>query len=154
MAEDKIRPTILLIAAGGTISMVRDPRTGRSVPARTAADLLAQTSMAGVIQPRLVDLAETPGPGVHPEALLTLAHCIWQEAQSDLDGVVVTHGTDTLEEVAYFIDEVIPATVPRVFTGAMRPGWAAGYDGIRNLDNALRVAMRVPAGTPTWTSEP
>lgn len=145
MAESRKKPKILLIATGGTISMVMDPETGKSVPARTAADLLAQTSMAELIEARLVDLVEKPGSSLHPENLLTLARCIQQEAESNLDGIVVTHGTDTMEEVAFFIDEVVPAAVPIVFTGAMRPSWAAGYDGIRNLVNAIRVATTVPA---------
>jgi L-asparaginase len=145
MAKDKKKPKILLIATGGTISLVMDPKTGKSVPAHTAADLLAQTSMAEVIEARLVDLVEKPGPSPRPEDLLTLARCIQQETESDPDGIVVTHGTDTLEEVAFFIDEVAPATVPIVFTGAMRPSWATGYDGIRNLENAIRVAMAVSA---------
>src|SRR5439155_11060832 len=146
MAEDKQKPTLLLIATGGTISMLRDPQTGQSVPTRTATDLLAQTSLARTVKARCVDLAEKRGPSRQPADLLALAHCIQQEAQNDaFDGIVVTHGTDTLEEVAFFIDEVAPAPVPIVFTGALRPGWAAGYDGIRNLENALRVALAVPA---------
>jgi L-asparaginase len=60
-------------------------------------------------------------------------------------GIVVTHGTDALEEVAYFVDEVVGAPMSIVFTGAMRPSWADGYDGLRNLENGLRVAARVPA---------
>src|SRR6266508_1935773 len=146
MAEGQQKSKLLLIATGGTISMLRDPQTGQSVPARTAADLLAQTSMVATVQVRCVDLAEKRGPSPQPEDLLALAHCIYQQTQGgDLVSIVVTHGTDTLEEVAFFIDEVAPATVPIVFTGAMRPGWAAGYDGIRNLENALRVALAVPA---------
>jgi L-asparaginase len=123
--------------------MVKDPQTGKSVPRWTAADLLAQTSMATAIEARLVDLAEKPGPTQQPEDLLALARCIRREAKREVDGVVVTHGTDTLEEVAYLIDEVTSVSVPIVFTGAMRPGWAAGYDGIRNLGNAIRVATVV-----------
>ncbi len=143
MAESKTKPKILLLATGGTISMVME--SGRSVPARTAADLLTQTSMAEFIEVRLVDLVGKPGPNPPSEDLLSLAYCIEQEARSNLDGIVITHGTDTMEEAAFFIDEVAPATVPIVFTGAMRPGWASGYDGIRNLENAIRVATKVPA---------
>ena len=54
-----------------------------------------------------------------------------------------------MEEVAYAVDELVAAPVPIVFTGAMRPGWASGYDGIRNLDNALRVASLMPAAYGT-----
>ncbi|MGH7962663.1 MAG: asparaginase [Candidatus Binatia bacterium] len=145
MTEHGKKPTILLIAIGGTISMMKDPQTGRSVPARTAADLLAQTPLAQGIEARLLDFTEKSESPAGLENLLLLARRIQHEIQRGLDGIVVTHGTDTLEEAAYFIDEVIPPTVPIVFTGAMRPGWATGYDGIRNLENALRVAQVVPA---------
>jgi L-asparaginase len=133
---------LLLLATGGTISMVKDPQTGQNVSVRTAADLWTQTSMATVIEVHLSDFPTKPERQV--EDLLTLAHCIQYEANG-VDGVVVTHGTDTMEEVAYFIDEVTPSSVPIVFTGALRPAWAAGYDGIRNLENAIRVALSVTA---------
>lgn len=145
MAESARKPTILLITTGGTISMVRDPPTGRSVPILTAADLLAHTALAAAVEVRCVDLTQKPGPSQQPEDLLALAHAMQQEAKSDVDGIVVTHGTDTLEEVAYLIDEIVPASVPVVFTSAMRPSWAAGYDGSRNLENAMRMATAVSA---------
>jgi len=125
--------------------MVRDPVTGASVPTLTAADLLARTSLTTQFEIRPLDLATSPGVGLRSTDLLTLAHTIAQEAQSGVDGVVVTHGTDTLEEVAFFIDEVAPVALPLIFTGAMRPSWATGYDGMKNLENALRVAAAVPA---------
>lgn len=135
---------ILLIATGGTISMTQDPQTGHSVPTRTATDLLRQTALAHSIEVRTLDLARHTGPGSRDEDLVSLAHCIQQESHSGVDGIVVTHGTDTLEEVAYFLDEVLVTSVPIVVTGAMRPGWATGYDGIRNLEAALHVALLAP----------
>lgn len=58
----------------------------------------------------------------------------------DCDGVIVTHGTDTLEETAFLLDQTLPATKPVVFVGAMLPSDAVGYDGLRNFANAARVA--------------
>lgn len=123
--------------------MVLDPRTEKSVPGWTGADLLVQTSVATTVEVRLVDLPEKPEPYALPGDLLAFARCIQQEVTNGVNGIVVAHGTDTLEEVAYFIDEVIPPSVPIVFTGAMRPTWVAGYDGVRNLENAFRVALGV-----------
>lgn len=137
------KPPVLLLATGGTISMLKDPQTGRSVTARSAADLLALTSLAPAVEVRPLDF---PLQYRQPADLLALARCIQQETRSDLGGVVVTHGTDTMEEVAFLVDEVIPPSVPIVFTGAMRPGWAVGFDGARNLENALRIVKAAPAG--------
>lgn len=149
MARKPKKSLLLLIAAGGTISMVRDPQTGQSIPRHTAADLLARTSLAKTLEVRVLDLAPKASSLASPEDLLTLAHCIQQAMHDEVRGIVVTHGTDAMEEVAFFIDEVVSAAVPIVFTGAMRPSWATGYDGIRNLENALRVAAGVPAAYGT-----
>ncbi len=149
------KPRLVLIAAGGTISMhrdeVRSPRkrpssgleAGQSVTAWTAAELLAQSSLRHRLRVRPIDFV--PRGGVCPDNVLALARQIRAAATPAVDGIVVSHGTDAMEEAAYGVDELVPASVPIVFTGAMRPGWASGYDGIRNLDNALRVASLIPA---------
>jgi L-asparaginase len=125
--------------------MVKDPTTGGNASRLTAADLLAQTSFATTAKFRLIDLVSQTDTGSHSPDLLTLARCLQNEGRHDVDGIVVTHGTDTMEEVAFFINETVQAAVPIVFTGAMRPSWAAGYDGVKNLENALRLAATVSA---------
>ena len=134
-------PAILLVTTGGTISMVREVEQGRSIPALTGAELVARSPFASTLTVRVIDLTWDTEMGDH---LLALARCVREEAGSQVDGIVVTHGTDTLEEVAYCIDEMISAPIPVVFTGAMRPSWAVDYDGIKNLENAFRVATTIP----------
>ena len=69
-------------------------------------------------------------------------HAAISESLADeaCDAVVLTHGTDTLEETAFLLDLTLPATKPVVVVGAMRPADAVGYDGLRNFANAVRVA--------------
>ena len=69
-------------------------------------------------------------------------HAAARDALADetCQGVIVTHGTDTLEETAFLLDQTLPATKPVVVVGAMRPADAVGYDGLRNFANAVRVA--------------
>lgn len=137
--------TLLLVSLGGTISMEKDPHTGRSVARRSAAALLRQTSLAGSHAVRCID-APASMRSIHQTSdLLAVARFLQQHLQEDITGVVVTHGTDTLEEVAYFFDEIFSLRVPFMFTGAMRPGWSSEYDGVRNLENAMRLASTATA---------
>ncbi len=67
-------------------------------------------------------------------------------ARAEVQGVVITHGTDTLEETAYFLDRIVAATKPVVLTGAMRPASSREADGPRNLADAITVATSAQAG--------
>jgi L-asparaginase len=135
------KPRLLLISAGGTISMERESGTGRSVATLTAAQLLARATDSIHADIRCVDLPEALRLHRRPADLLALARWLQREMQDQVDGVVITHGTDTLEEIAYYIDEISLSRMPIIFTGAMRPAWATDYDGIRNVENALRLAL-------------
>ena len=83
------------------------------------------------------------GPKVWNALHLAILEALEQE---DCHGVIVTHGTDTLEETAFLPDLTLPADKPVVVVGAMRPADAVGYDGLRNFANAVRVASDPEAG--------
>jgi len=128
---------ILVLHTGGTISMQADD----SGAVRTSAD----NPMNHVLNPlegvqvHALDFLNLPSPHIKPKHMLALYHKIKQEAKN-FDGVVITHGTDTLEETAYFLDTMEIPHIPIVLTGAMRSSNELGSDGVYNYLSALRVA--------------
>ncbi len=91
------------------------------------------------IQLTVIDFFNLPSPHITPRHMLKLYHKIKELGQS-YDGIVITHGTDTLEETAYFLDTMEVPDIPIVITGAMRSSNEIGSDGIYNYLTALRVA--------------
>ena len=91
------------------------------------------------IQVHSLDFFNLPSPHIKPKHMLALYQKIKEEA-TNYDGVVITHGTDTLEETAYFLDTMEVPHMPIVLTGAMRSSNELGSDGVYNYLSALRVA--------------
>lgn len=85
------------------------------------------------------DIFNIPSPHIQMKHMLLLYQMIKEEA-TNYDGFVITHGTDTLEETAYFLDTMLLPNRPVVLTGAMRSSNELGSDGIYNYQTALRVA--------------
>ncbi|KQS40055.1 asparaginase [Exiguobacterium acetylicum] len=133
--------SLLLIHTGGTIAMAQD-HSGHVLPNDINpldASLPRATDIANITTRHFSNL---PSPHMTPDIMLRLAHFIESElAKEHYDGVVITHGTDTLEETAYFLHLTIGAPVPIVLTGAMRSSNEVGSDGEFNLITALRVAV-------------
>ncbi|MBR2757055.1 MAG: asparaginase [Exiguobacterium sp.] len=131
---------LLLIHTGGTIAMLQSG-TGHVEPSDINpidATLPKATDIAHITTKHFSNI---PSPHMTPEKMLELAQFIQHELTQDTyDGVVITHGTDTLEETAYFLQITLGAPVPIVLTGAMRSSNEVGSDGEFNLITALRVA--------------
>jgi len=131
---------VVVITTGGTIALKRGPLIGGAVPALAGEDFRAMLPRGGV---DLVfeEYANLPSSHLTPVKALELARRVEAAlASADVDGVVVTHGSDTLEETSFLIDLTVRAGKPVVFTGAMRAATSASYDGITNLASAVRVA--------------
>jgi len=131
-----------ILFTGGTIAMRKDPATGAAVPALSAAEILAEVpDLASVAPVETEDFSRLPGPHVTPEHMWRLAKraAAWLE-RSDIDGLAITHGTDTIEETAYLLDLVLTTAKPVVLVGAMRTVSDASWDGPANLMDAVRVA--------------
>ena len=138
-------PKVRLFATGGTISGYssnRDMQYGYKAGSIPPAKLLADIPEANKVADLSWDeIAEVGSPGVTTAILLKLAKDVnaWL-AQPDSAGAVVTHGTATMEETAYFLNLVVHSNKPVVLVGAMRPFTSISRDGPFNLYNAIRVA--------------
>lgn len=134
-----MKKEILIILTGGTISMKAKGTLG-VVPSSELGDLLLEfPQLESVAKVEVLDYMNIPSPYVTPDMMLELARLIDIKI-IDYDGVVITHGTDTLEETAFLCDLVLTTRKPVVFTAAMRSGSDVGLDGPRNIIGAVRVA--------------
>jgi L-asparaginase len=134
---------IAVITTGGTISMRFDARLGGAVPAVSGEELLEMVPGLGdVAELELIEFANLPSCHLTPDMMFELCHVIQATLERpDIEGVVVTHGTDALEETAYMSDLWVLSEKPVVFTAAMRNNSEIGCDGPRNILNAVRVAV-------------
>jgi len=144
LAQNKKVPNIVILATGGTIAGAAASGTQS---AYTSGAVGIDTMLAAV--PGVKDLANIKGEQISNvgsqdmtfEIMLTLARRINALLASNaVDGVVVTHGTDTMEETAYFLNLVVKSKKPVVLVGSMRPSTAVSADGPLNLFNAVGVA--------------
>ncbi|KAF1045380.1 MAG: Glutaminase-asparaginase [Herbaspirillum frisingense] len=143
-AQDK-KPNVVVIGTGGTIA-----GAGAS-SVNTAAYQSAVVPVDKIIAavPEISKIANVRGEQIfqigsesfNDERLLKLGKRVSELLkQSDVDGIVITHGTDTIEETAYFLNLVLKSEKPVVVVGSMRPGTALGADGALNLYDAVLVA--------------
>lgn len=134
---------VMIIATGGTIAMRYDAVRGGVFPAVTGAELLeAVPPLARVGAVEVLEYSNVPSPHMTPRDMLALAKRIEQALQRpDIAGVVVTHGTDTLEETAYLLDLVLTGDKPVCLTAAMRNSAEISPDGPKNILCAVRTAF-------------
>jgi L-asparaginase len=138
---DNVR-RVAVISLGGTIAMTA--QTNGATPTLSADDLVA--AIPGLadtgIHVEVLDFRRVPGASLTFSDLLELAVTIKTLA---VDGVVVTQGTDTIEETSYLLDLITSGDMPIVMTGAMRNASMAGADGPANVLAAIRVAASTEA---------
>lgn len=134
---------ILIVFTGGTFSMMIDESTGSAVPHYSGEELLVKIPEArNLANISCYDFGKFPGPHMTPELMLQLSNKIKELINSgSYDGVIVTHGTDTLEETAYFLDLSIKTALPIVVIGSMKNSSEADWDGPRNLLDAIQVCL-------------
>jgi L-asparaginase len=137
-------PRILVLATGGTIAGQADPRaTGAYKSGQITGEQLVQSvpGLDKLAQLSAEQISSIGSQDMNDKVWFALAHRIQQAFdKNEADGVVVTHGTDTLEETAFFLDNVLHADKPVVLVGSMRPATAVSADGPGNLYEAVQVA--------------
>lgn len=138
---------IVIIFTGGTIGMRHDPELGGAVPALTGRDILALApGIDRFAELEVDDFGAFPGPHMTVERVWALrARIASHLARPEVEGIVLTHGTDSLEESAYLMTRSLSTAKPVVFTGAMRTSSDLGWDGPANLGAAVITAASADA---------
>lgn len=136
---------VVILATGGTIAGTG--ATATQTTGYTAAKVAVEQLLEAV--PELKQLANVRGEQVVQIASESMTNEIWLKlakrvnallAQPDVDGIVITHGTDTMEETAYFLNLVVKSSKPVVLVGSMRPSTAMSADGPFNIYNGVGLA--------------
>jgi L-asparaginase len=119
-----------------------DPATGKLVPAVSGKELVEMLRWPDAPSLELDDFASVPSFDMHGDLGVALAARVREHSRrDDVAGVVVTHGTDTMEESVYVVDRLLDSDTAVAFTGAQRAADEPDTDGPRNLRNAVRVAL-------------
>lgn len=133
---------LVVITTGGTIAMKRNPLTGAISPAKSGAELLDSVpQLKKYAQFELVEFSNIDSSDMTPEMMFDLSrHVKKQIGRSDVGGVIITHGTDTLEETAYMVDLLVDVPKPIVLTAAMKSFDELGTDVPTNLLASVKAA--------------
>ncbi|MGI6093473.1 MAG: asparaginase [Veillonellaceae bacterium] len=133
---------VVIITTGGTIAMRYDPVQKGLCPAVTGPELIeAVPELKSAALVEVVEFANIPSPHMTPRLMFELAHKVDELAQrDDVAGIVITHGTDTLEETAYMLDLVVKTEKPVCLTAAMRSSAESSPDGPKNILCAVKTA--------------
>lgn len=133
---------VVMIFTGGTISMKINEGDHSVVPAFSANEIMMNLFNSDLYQDlETIEYSELPSPSITPEKMMEISNIVRDNLlRDDVSGVVVVHGTDTLEETAFFLDIVVDTDKPIVVTGSMKSSSELGFDGINNLVSSILVA--------------
>ena len=136
-------PVCPLVATGGTIAMKIDPVKQAPVPAISGEDLLATVpEVAKHARVEVKNVSNVPSDYMDPPRWIALSKEVAAALERpEVAGVVVSHGTDTLEETAWWLDLTINSEKPVILIGAQRNASEKDFDGPRNLLNAVRICV-------------
>ncbi len=135
-------PKVVIVFTGGTIASKLDKEWGGIVPSMSGGEILARIpGLDAAAEVVVHEYGTFPGPHITPDRMLEISVIVQGYLDdADVGGVVVTHGTDTLEETAFFLDCAVRSPKPVVVIGAMRNSSELDWDGPRNMRDAVNVA--------------
>lgn len=138
-----MKKKVLVIFTGGTIAMKVDPVLHAAIPALNADEIMSTVSnIKNFAETEIINFSNLPSPHITPNKMMDLSKVVKENIiRDDITGIVVTAGTDTLEELAYLLDLIIHNEKPLVIVGAMRNYSELGYDGASNLSAAICTAI-------------
>lgn len=133
---------IVLLNLGGTITSVVDPTTGKLMSGTlTGKQLIEQSKLGDLnIDLEIKDVKSIPSPEMRCSDILDIKKAIEETLKENVDGIVLTHGTDTMEETSYMLDLLLDTEVPVVLTGSQRSIKDLGFDGAPNIRDAIITA--------------
>ena len=134
---------VALIFTGGTIAMKVDKELHGAIPSLSPNEIIQ--TLSGIDEfPNLVvhEFSSKPSPSITPKDMRDIAEiCNDFLKQDEIAGAVIIHGTDVLEETAFYMNSVIRSKKPVVLTGSMKNASELGYDGLTNLVSSIKVCM-------------
>ena len=135
-------PKIVIYTTGGTIQCTKDAISGKVTPAMTGVQMLERlTALHGRFEIEINEIFNMPGSDLTLEDGLILAESLRKtETREDIDGIVVLQGTDTMDEIPYFINVTVSCVKPIVFTGSMKSSHDLYSDALGNVCGAATVA--------------
>lgn len=133
---------VAIIFTGGTIAMKINKDMQAAIPSLTGHDIISKLRYNDKsFDIEIIDFGNYPSPQITLDILMDLKDLISNVLKrKDIFGIVITHGTDTLEETAYFLDLIVDTKKPIIMTGAMRNFSELGYDGLSNILSSVYVA--------------
>lgn len=138
---------IKLLTTGGTIASKRDPITGlQQTGLITGEELAEKLALHDDLNISVEEIIKVSSSAITFENLLTIKDAVLKAlSEDDVDGIVITHGTDTLEETSYFLSQVIPAGKAVVLTGSQRGPELVGTDAYANLQDSITLVADASA---------
>jgi L-asparaginase len=136
------KKNIVIVFTGGTICMQVDSDTHGVVPSLSGTDILSLVpAIDQIANITIFDFGKYPGPHMIPELMFELSKKVTEFANNpEIHGIVITHGTDTLEETAYFLDLTVRTEKPVIVVGSMMSSSELNWDGPSNLRDAVTIA--------------